>query len=336
MQKKKLNYPYYFIQFILFGLLVMFICTHFANVQATEVFRESSDNILRCIYCLLFSFLPYVLKRWNIYSTRTLQVYFLLAIIVHFIGGGTLHYYRDVWFFSFIVHLINSFLIATIIYGMLLRHCKNQSKFFMFVSTVAFTALVGVLWEVCEYAIDGMMSGSNMQRFDDSVTGEPFIGRKALQDTMIDLMMDTLGGVLAGLYFAFTNIKGVPLYKFLELKYVKSEDPNISYHQDSEEAQKLEQAKTEKRVLKLEQKNIKRKNKINKKQQKANFKQEKRKTKQDKKLKKIDVDKKQINNANKKIKKLNKQKSTNNISIDAKDNVDVETKDEQTKENIKN
>ena len=81
----------------------------------------------------------------------------------------------------------------------------------MFLATVAFTALVGVLWEVCEYAIDGMKSGSNMQRFNNSVTNEPFVGRRALQDTMIDLMMDTLGGVLAGLYFAFTNIKGVPI-----------------------------------------------------------------------------------------------------------------------------
>ena len=232
MQKKKdYNYIYYFIQLVLVGLTIMFICTHFAGVKATEPFRNSKENILNCVYCLLFSFLPYVLNRWNIRSTKTLRIYFLLAIMVHFIGGGTLNYYRDVWFFSFIVHLINSFLIATIIYGMLLRHCQNQSKFFMFLSTVAFTALVGVLWEVCEYAIDGLKSGSNMQRFNNSVTGEPFIGRRAITDTMIDLMMDTLGGLLAGLYFAFTNIKGVPLYKFLELKYVKA-DNNISYHED--------------------------------------------------------------------------------------------------------
>ena len=268
MQKRKHNYIYYCIQLILVGLLIMFICTHFCGVKATEAFRESMYNIQNCIYCLLFSFLPVILRKWNIRATRTLEVYFLLAIVVHFIGGGTLHYYRDDWFFSFIVHLINSFLIATIIYGMLLRHCKNQSKFFMFLATVAFTALVGVLWEVSEYAIDGMKSGSNMQRFNNSVTGEAFIGRRALQDTMIDLMMDTLGGVLAGLYFAFTHIKGIPLYKFLELKYVKAEDTNISYQTDSEGHAKLEQAMIEKRAIKLEQKNIKNKRKLESKQNK--------------------------------------------------------------------
>lgn len=286
MQKKKdYNYIYYFIQLVLVGLLIMFICTHFAGVKSTEPFRESKKNILNCIYCLLFSFLPYVLNRWNIRSTKTLRVYFLLAIIVHFIGGGTLNYYRDVWFFSFIVHLINSFLIATIIYGMLLRHCQNQSKFFMFLSTVAFTALVGVLWEVCEYAIDGLKSGSNMQRFNDSVTQEPFVGRQALTDTMIDLMMDTLGGVMAGLYFAFTNIKGVPLYKFLELKYVKA-DPNISYHEDVVANDALAIAKAEKKAIKIEQQNLKRKNKIEKKQYNVIYRQEKNKTKKEQKLSK--------------------------------------------------
>ena len=312
MQKKKqLNYVYYFIQLVLVGLLIMFICTHFAGVTATEVFRDSKKNIARCIYCLLFSFLPYVLKRWNIHSTRTLQVYFLLAIMVHFIGGGTLNYYRDVWFFSFIVHLINSFLIATIIYGMLLRHCQNQSKFFMFLSTVAFTALIGVLWEVCEYAIDSMMTGSNMQRFNNSVTGEPFIGQRALQDTMIDLMMDTLGGVIAGIYFAFTNIKGVPLYKFLELKYVKSEDTNISYQQDINQEGKLEQAKIERKAIKLEQKNLKMKKKLENKQNKLLQKQERKNEKLEKKsIKHNQIDNKTIKKANKKIKNLNKQNNT--------------------------
>ena len=299
MQKKKHNYPYYAIQLILVGLLIMFICTYFCDVQATEPFRQSKENIANCVYCLLFSFLPYVLRRWNIHSTRTLQVYFLLAIIVHFICGGTLQFYRDVWFFSFIVHFINSFLIATIIYGMLLRHCQNQSKFFMFIATVAFTALVGVLWEVCEYAIDGMKSGSNMQRFNHSITGEAFVGRRAIQDTMIDLMMDTLGGIIAGVYFAFTNMKGIPLYNFLELKYVK-EDNTISYQEDGNEYAKLEQAKIEQKAIRLEQKNIKRKKKMEKKLQKKLLKEEERLNKHN------EIGVKQIKQANKKIKQLNK------------------------------
>lgn len=268
---------------MLVGLTIMFICTYFCNVQVSEQFRESGKNIWQCIYCLLFSFLPFVLAKWNIHSTKTLRVYFLLAIIVHFIGGETLHYYRDLWWFSWVVHLINSFLIATIIYGMLLRHCKHQSKFFMFLATVAFTALVGVVWEVCEFAIDST-TGSNMQRFNDSVTGVAFIGQRAILDTMVDLMMDSLGGIMAGLYFAYANIKGKPLYKFFELKYVKA-DTNISYHEDqNEEHEQLSKAKAEKKALKIKQKNINQKNKMDKKQDKILHKKQQIQIKREKKL----------------------------------------------------
>ena len=152
----------------------------------------------------------------------------------------------------------------------------------MFLATVAFTALVGVLWEVCEFAIDGLKSGSNMQRFNNSVTNEPFIGRRAITDTMIDLMMDTVGGIMAGLYFAYSNIKGKPLYKFFELKYIKA-DTNISYHEDQHDDQ-LEQVKAENKALKIKQKNIKRKNKIAEKQYKALQKKEKSQLKHEQKL----------------------------------------------------
>lgn len=286
MQKKNsINYVYLALQLVLVGLLIMFICTYFCNVQVSEQYRESGKNIWKCVYCLLFSFLPFILSKWNIHSTKTLRVYFLIAIMVHYLGGGTLHYYRDLWWFSWVVHLINSFLIATIIYGMLLRHCKHQSKFFMFLATVAFTALVGVVWEVCEFAIDST-SGTNMQRFNNSVTGIAFTGQRAVLDTMVDLMMDTLGGIMAGLYFAYANIKGKPLYKFFELKYVKA-DTNISYHEDrNEEHDKLTKAKAEKKALKIEQKNVKRKNKIDKKQYKALHKKEKSQIKHEQKLSK--------------------------------------------------
>lgn len=198
----------------------------------------------------------------------------------------------------------------------------------MFISTVAFTALVGVLWEVCEYAIDGMMTGSNMQRFNNSVTNEPFIGRRALQDTMIDLMMDTLGGVLAGLYFAFTNIKGVPLYKFLELKYVKAEDTNISYHNDESHNAKLEQAQIEKKAIKIEQQNIKRKKKLEKKQQKELYKQEKHQSKKEEKLNKLnEINTKIIKNANKKIKAMEKQNQDNVTEETLSNNSNIENND---------
>ena len=39
-------------------------------------------------------------------------------------------------------------------------------------------------------------TGSNMQRYSDSVTRELFLGRAALFDTMKDLMLDAIGAIV--------------------------------------------------------------------------------------------------------------------------------------------
>ena len=91
--------------------------------------------------------------------------------------------------------------------------------------------------------------------------------------------MDTVGGLLAGLYFAYANIKGKPLYKFFELKYVQA-DTNISYHEDTaENDEQLAKAIAENKALKLEQKNIKYKHKMDRKLYKALHKKEQAKIK---------------------------------------------------------
>ena len=58
-----------------------------------------------------------------------------------------------------------------------------------------FSVTVGVLWEIVEFIIDTLVS-SNMQRYKDNYTGAPFLGRRALLDTMKDLILDTLELVL--------------------------------------------------------------------------------------------------------------------------------------------
>ncbi|HHW99977.1 MAG TPA: hypothetical protein GX740_01565, partial [Acholeplasmataceae bacterium] len=58
-----------------------------------------------------------------------------------------------------------------------------------------FSLSVGVIWEIIEYLIDGF-AASNMQRFRDSITGELWMGREALRDTMKDFMLNTLGAAL--------------------------------------------------------------------------------------------------------------------------------------------
>ena len=61
--------------------------------------------------------------------------------------------------------------------------------------------------EIYEYAVDGILS-TNMQRFN-TADGNPLIGRKAVEDTMKDLIVDTIGAF-------FMTIIG-----YISLKYKK-------------------------------------------------------------------------------------------------------------------
>lgn len=220
MKKEKINIPYICLQIILFLGLIYFGVCWLADFNGAKIILESKDNCLRCLWCLLFSFLPCVIKPFKVRCTKTCETYFLIAIIVHFILGGTFNLYRYS-IFSSIVHLANSFLIGAIIFGIILRNTSRQGKFFLLITTTACVVLVGVLWEMVEFSIDGVF-GADMQRTSNSITQIPFIGRRAIFDTMADLSMDVLGGLCAGLFSNLIKIGRKPFYLYFELKSVES------------------------------------------------------------------------------------------------------------------
>lgn len=252
MKKEKFNLTYLFIQAFLFvGLIFFFICWS-AKWDSIKILAESKDNLLRFLWCFLLSFLPYVIKPFKVQCTKTCEVYFLLAVMVHFIIGGTFNAYRYS-IFSSVVHFSNSFLMGVIIYGMLLRNTNKQGKFFLLITTTACVVLVGVLWELVEFSIDGIF-GVNMQRTSDTMTELPFVGRHAIFDTMADLLMDVLGGFCAGLLSNIIKIKKRPFYLFFELK---SSEPRKALFGEIEyvgedknlEGEKVEEPKTDEATI---------------------------------------------------------------------------------------
>ncbi|MBQ8431208.1 MAG: hypothetical protein IJX26_04660 [Clostridia bacterium] len=216
MMKKKINWLYLAMQLVLILGAIFFLIAHLVDLNSNEILKNSMDNFQSFLYCLLFSFLPLLMKLFKIKYTKTLQIYFLIAIMGHFIGGRVLMGYHTK-LYSFIIHFVNSALIGFIIYGMFIRNSRNQSNLYLFLATLGGVALVGMVWELVEFSYDLIFDG-NMQRFVHSTTGVPFVGQRALMDTMIDVCMDLLGGVVAGLFSNVIKIKGLPVYAYLELK----------------------------------------------------------------------------------------------------------------------
>lgn len=250
MSKNKINISYLILQILLIIGTIYFLLAYFFDWSASFLTSNNLDAFLNCVYSLAFSILPILARKFKISFTKILETYFLIAITFHFVLGRAFNAYHTPYF-SFVIHFINSFLMGVICYGMILRTNKTQSKLFMFISTLACVALIGAIWEIVEFLVDCWFNG-NMQRALNSKTGEPLIGQLALRDTMLDICMDILGGIGAGLFSAF-HVKGKPLYIHFELKSAKFRKPifgTTSYYIDNKQQTKINtEIKAEKNKL---------------------------------------------------------------------------------------
>lgn len=241
MKKRRLSITFVVMQSILFIAMVYFSVCILFNV-GTEYYKAS--NYLNCITeCFMLSLLVYLVIIFKFYPTKTLQIYYIIALMGHFIGGNLLNFYSYVSYYNSILHFVNSMFIGIIIYSLLSRHMQCKSWFIKIMIVTACVISIGVFWEFYEYFTD-ITWGTNMQRYRNSITGEPFVGISALKDTMSDLMLDTFGGFVSGL-FCLVKIKGCYLYKFFdirhELRAITSRDLSEKEIKDNENVDSAEE-----------------------------------------------------------------------------------------------
>jgi len=154
-----------------------------------------------CLFSILITLVPSILKR-NFHVTLPWILDFMITItlFVH-IAGGILSLYNTFPLYDKIAHFISavfvSFLAFIVIYILDeywegLHMDKYAMAFFVIVATMA----MGVAWEFNEWITD-LFFGTNSQR--------------GLQDTMTDLLVDTIGGTIMA-------IVGVNMIKSGKLK----------------------------------------------------------------------------------------------------------------------
>jgi hypothetical protein len=152
--------------------------------------------VFGCALCILLSFTPSILER-DFQITLPWQLDFLisLALFLH-IGGGVLNLYKTIPGYDILTHFVSSVLVgflAFVIIYILDKHWEGLQMdvyamgFFVVISAMA----MGVVWELFEWSAD-LIFGSHEQW--------------GLQDTMKDLLVDTIAGI-------FIAIIGVTLVK---------------------------------------------------------------------------------------------------------------------------
>lgn len=202
--------------YVLIFVLTVLICL--ANV----VYLLFQPNV--SIETILFRGLQYVLMLVLLTAPIILRKRFLLniplilvvaiavfAFTALILGDGLDFYGKYPWWDSllhFMSGVVLSFIALWIVHAVMPDSYKVvfRNKYFMALYLLMFTLASGALWEICEYTYDDIFH-TNTQQFMQTTSGSlitdddiPLQGHEALRDTMTDLILDFLGGLIIAVY----------------------------------------------------------------------------------------------------------------------------------------
>ena len=165
--------------------------------------RANVGIMVNAAVALGVTYLPAVLERdYHIPMDATLTLWITLAVFLHALGtvgvpwwSGT-SFYAGLWWWDHLTHTLSSSVVAAAGYATARAFDEHSEavhlpRRFMFVFILLFVLAFGVFWEVIEFGVSGVAS---ILGFDSVLT------QYGLDDTMLDLLFDTLGGVLVAVW----------------------------------------------------------------------------------------------------------------------------------------
>lgn len=152
---------------------------------------------------LIISLVPFVLNKMQIDVPDFIYIFFICFCLAHFFCGEILGFYVRFKWWDVMLHTISGVMLALLSFSLINLLNDEDGSFklsmgFSILFAFSLAVTIGVLWEVVEFIIDCWF-GSNMQRAYVSThdgRGAPFIGQKALLDTMKDLILDSIGAAI--------------------------------------------------------------------------------------------------------------------------------------------
>ena len=219
-----MTYKKYRIALLIFGLL----CLSF-NIYEFAISKYSTRQgiifIIECLAGIALIFLPEIIaKLFRLVLPEKIIYFYWFFLVISVFLGTSLHMISIVSFWDKILHTVSPMVLTALGYGLLgfLMKDANISKtspwlFLLF--GFAFAGVCGVFWEFWELLCD-TVAGMNLQRYATS-TGELLVGRAALMDTMGDLLTNTLGAVLMGIFARIQSRGSASYFEEYRLKKIK-------------------------------------------------------------------------------------------------------------------
>jgi len=204
---KKVNWQRLIYWFVLVTLviatisvIVMIILAPRRTISGYPDERLKSDYVLMLLQCLIgifAMFLPALLERkWNLVIPSKMMILYTIFLYCAVYLGEVRDFHYLVPHWDSILHATSGAMLSALGFSIIVllnRSSKvhvHLSPLFICLFAFCFAVTMGVLWEIYEFLADGLF-GMNMQKFALK-DGTLLIGRKALEDTMYDLIIDSI------------------------------------------------------------------------------------------------------------------------------------------------
>jgi len=167
------------------------------------VLRRDWENVFLTVMVMGLTLVPALLfRRHRVLLPPEIQLIAAAFIFLSLFLGSAFDFYYKFWWWDIVLHTASGFLLGIIGFVALFvlnqtdRLPKEITPFFRCFFGVTFAVTLGVVWEIFEFAVDSFWPLVNMQSTETGV-----------RDTMVDLIVDTLGAVVVAFmgYAYFTT-----------------------------------------------------------------------------------------------------------------------------------
>ena len=188
------------------ALMLIVLVVSGLGVIFNEDISAKSEYLFTCWQSakfLIVSCLPFFLKKLKLDIPDAIYIVFMFYIVAHFVLGEILDFYVKLKWWDSFLHLTSGMAITLLSFSFINLLNNNTEDFkinTLFAAFFAFsmTVMIGVMWEIIEFASDSWFN-TNMQRAYVSTVngrGAALVGQSALKDTMKDLILDAIGAGL--------------------------------------------------------------------------------------------------------------------------------------------
>ncbi len=154
-------------------------------------YRQNMGLFVNSLVSFLVTFIPGILERdYEIVMDPALVLWLTLAVFLH--AAGTLGPYSTISWWDHLTHTLSSSVVAAAGYSTVRAIDEHYDEIklpgkYMFAFLMIFILAFGVVWELLEYGISLLA---------EVLGTDTVLTQHGLNDTMKDLVFDTLGGVV--------------------------------------------------------------------------------------------------------------------------------------------